>query len=288
MDKEEKILKDKDIPFHEADISKVDANFNQPGTDIADIGVSTIIYGDPGAGKTSLIKTLLGWEYGKGYVNKPYCSGEEIFVIDIEAGESVLAHAGKRVVTSYRVSEDNESIFKFKDMVQYLHEGKHPFKFVFVDNMSELEKFFLMALTGIKKLNVPRVKEWGDDAYYMRKNIRDLRNLTYKGINVIFNFWAMIVPIEELDGHMSSYVAPMVMRSTTMEYIGLVEHTAYMGISEKGSRYLQFESNKLIKCKRRDEGDSEPILQQFELPNLADIFRKLKGENKDGKANRSV
>jgi GTPase SAR1 family protein len=252
-------------------------SFYKPDSSIEDVGISMIVYGDPGVGKTSLPKTLLGWEYGKGYIHKPYFKKEEVFVIDVECGESVLAHKGKRVVTSYRVTEDEESLLKFKDVVKFLHEMKHPFKLVVVDNMSELEKFFLMALTKRKELNVPRQKEWGDDAFYMRKNIRDLRNLTYKGVNIIFNFWAMIVPIEDKEGHISSYMAPMVMRSTTMEYIGLVEHTAFMGVSDKGSRFLQFESNKLIKCKRRDEGDGAPILQAFEKPNLADIFRRLKG-----------
>ncbi len=257
----------------------IDQSFKKPGTELEDKGVSMIVYSDPGVGKTSLIKTLLGWEYGKGFVNKPYCKPEDIFVIDVEAGELVLGHKGKRVVTIYRVDDEVESLLKFKDMVQYLHEMTHKFSFVFVDNMSELEKFFLMALTKIKELDVPRQKEWGDDAYYMRKNIRDLRKLTYKGVNVIFNFWSMTVPIQDIDGHMNSYIAPMVMRSTTMEYIGLVDQTAYMGIGKEGQRFLQFESNALIKCKRRDEGDGPPLLDKFEEPNLADIFRKLKGGN---------
>jgi len=256
---------------------QIQTSFKQPGSVIEDKGISMIIYGDPGVGKTSLIKTLLGWEHGKGYVNKPYCKADEIFVIDVEAGEIVLQHDGKRVATIYRVDEEIESLLKFKGLVQYLHEQTHPFRFVLVDNVSELEKFFLMALTRIKELNVPRQKEWGDDAFYMRKNIRDLRRLTYKGINVIFNFWKMIVPIEDAEGHLTSYEAPMVMRSTTMEYIGLVDQTAMMGISKEGTRYLQFESDMRVACKRRDEGDGLPLLEKFEKPDLSAIFTKLRG-----------
>ena len=255
----------------------IDTLFKKPDTTIESKGTSIIIHADPGVGKTSLVKTLLGWEYGKGYIHEPYCKKEEIFVIDVEAGEIVLAHDGKRVATIYRVEEGADSLTKFKDMIAYLHEMKHPFKFVFVDNMSELEKFHLMALTTSKALSVPRQKEWGDTAYGLRKEIRDLRNLTYKGVNVIFNFWSMTVPVTDSEGHINSYIAPMVMRSTTMEYIGLVDQTAYMGIGKEGQRFLQFESNALIKCKRRDEGDGPPLLEKFELPDLANIFRKLKG-----------
>lgn len=257
---------------------QIQTSFKQPGSVIEDKGISMIIYSDPGVGKTSLAKTLLGWEYGKGYVNKPYCKAEEILVIDVEAGEMVLQHEGKRVVTVYRVEEEIDSLVRMKGLVQYLHEQAHPFKFIFFDNMSEYEKFILMALTRLKELNVPRQKEWGDDAFYMRKNIRDMRRLTYKGINVIFNFWKMVVPIEDAEGHLTSYEAPMVMRSTTMEYIGLVDQTAMMGISKEGTRYLQFESDMRVACKRRDEGDGLPLLEKFEKADLATIFRKLKGE----------
>jgi len=244
-------------------------DFKKPGSSVDQKGVSMIVYGDPGVGKTSLIKTLLGWEYGKGFIHEPYAKPEEIFVIDVEAGDLVLADGGKRLVTTYQVRENLEN---FRKMVQYLVEEKHAFKYVFIDNMSELEKYFLVTLTESKTLQTPRQKEWGDTSYYMRKNIRDLRNLVWKGVNVIFNFWAMMLPVEDREGKITSYEAPMVMRSTTMEYVGLVDHTAYMGIDKEGKRFLQFDSNQRIKCKSRSDN-----LDQFERANLAEIFRKIKG-----------
>jgi len=260
-----------------------DLKFLLPGQTLKETGTSMIVYGDPGVGKTSLIKTLLGWEHpirdkdgkllGGGWVNEPYCTPEEIFVVDVESGLEILKDKdGKLACTVYPVTE---SLDKFKDMVTYLVAGQHPFKYVFVDNMSELEKYILLQRTKIKELSVPRQKEWGDSAFFMRKAIRDLRNLTYNGVNVIFNFWSMAIPLEEG----VTQVCPMVMKSTTMEYVGLVGHTAYMGIAKaSGNRFLQFESKGMYKAKTRCER-----INTFEEANLATIFRKIKGEPDDSK-----
>ena len=35
--------------------------FSQPGSNLESKGTSMLIYGEPGIGKTSLLKTLLGW-----------------------------------------------------------------------------------------------------------------------------------------------------------------------------------------------------------------------------------
>lgn len=253
-------------------MTQIQDQFLKPKTSIEDKGISMIVYGDPGVGKTSLIKTLLGWEHDKGFIHKPYCKPEEIFVIDVEAGERILVDENdQRLVTVFRVPENLD---KFADITKFLKEGDHPFKFVFIDNMSELEKYFLIQITKLKdQIKVPRLKEWGETSYYMRKTVRDLRNLTWNGINIIFNFWAMTVPIEDKGGSITNYIAPMVMRSTTMEYVGLVEYTAYMGIDKKGDRFLQFESNQLVKCKRRSEK-----IDGFEKADLGELFRKLRGK----------
>ena len=123
-------------------------------------------------------------------------------------------------------------------------------------------------------LETPRIKEWGDSSMYLRKYLRQLRDLVFYDIDVIFVFWTMEVPIEDKDGQIQSFIYPMCMRKTKEEYMGLVEHVAYMGISQKtGQRFLQFENCGPYKAKTRSD-----LIQKFEKANLADILRKLRGK----------
>jgi len=225
-------------------------------------GISMIIYGNPGVGKTSLIKTL---------------PAEECLLVSVDAGEYVL---GDIKVPKFSLKEGE--LDKFKEVVLWLHTEKTAFRYVFIDNMSELEKFFLLGLaehaseTGKKRENnVPIQKDWGDTSFWMRKYIRDLRNLTYKGINIIFIFWDMIIKVEDKDGSVTSQVMPMCMEKTSKEFCGLVDFVGYMGSNDKGVRYIQFDGDKMIKAKKRDlEGK---ILERFEQADLGRIFGKLQG-----------
>lgn len=235
-------------------------------------GISFVVHGDPGVGKTSLIKTLLGWD-GKAFTKEPYYKPEEILLCSVDAGEYVLrdSHIPTFLIEENKVSD-------FREFVKWLHEGKHSFKFVFVDNMTELEKFFLIGLTQIARKGrgsnmPPDIKDWGDSAFWMRKYMRDIRNLTYKGMNVIFIFWSMVYKISDVEGEVTSMVVPMCMAKTTMEFCGLVDFVAYMGIEKEGKRYLQFESDKLYKAKKRDLPDRE--LKKFEEADLGAIFKRI-------------
>ena len=45
----------------------------------------------------------------------------------------------------------------------------------------------------------------------------------------------------------------------------------------EGVPFLQFGSNDLVKCKFREKGNTEtPLLEQFEKPDLAVLFKKIK------------
>ena len=255
-------------------------SFLLPGQSTQNTGVSMIVYGPPGAGKTSLIKTLLGWTQEKGWGSQePYCDPKEIFVISIDAGTMVLERDGKNCVPIYPVHDTLEI---FKNIVQYL-KVNNPFPFVWVDNVSELEKYFVLALAKQKELDLPRQKEWGDASIYLRKYMRELRDLVFDGTNIIFNFWDMIVKVEDNAGSIQSIICPMCMSKTWTEYIGLVDHFAYLGVHPKtGERFMQFEDHGMIRAKTRSEkigvrADGTVSPGKFERANLMSIFHKLKG-----------
>ena len=90
-----------------------------------DRGVAMIVYSDPGVGKTSLIKTL---------------SPEECLLISVDAGEYVLKDTHCPI---FPLQESEQGLDDFKNLVEYLHSHETPFKYIFIDNMTELEKYFL-------------------------------------------------------------------------------------------------------------------------------------------------
>jgi len=257
--------------------ARVEPIFIKPGADLKKTGQTMIIYSSPGTGKTSLVKTLLGWSHDKGWGSQePICTPEDILVIDIESGCSVLTDKDNKLCcTVFPVSEGE--LDKFRAMIEYLKEGRIKPKYVFVDNVSEQEKFYVLGLTKKAGLEIPRMKEWGDASLYVRKYLRELRDLRDQGINVIFNFWDMEVKQEDHDGVITSIICPMCMAKSWREYVGLVDHYAYMGICQKpfggmlpGDRYLQFETYGMYQAKTRSDN-----LQKWEKANLAEIFRKL-------------
>ncbi len=255
-------------------------NFLLPGEKIEKKGIPMAIYGEPGAGKTSLIKTLLGWTYKGGWdSNEPYCKPEELLVIDVESGTNVLERDGKYPCTIFPVNQ--EELDDVKKMKTYLKEEKHPYTVVVFDNVTELERYttFRLGEKRYGKEAIPEIKQWGEASNYLRKWLREFRDLKDLGIDVIFMYWDQRQKQGSKDN--PDYITcPMVMADTWIEYMGLMEHYAYLGITQqdstngrfkKGDRFLQFESSGMIKAKKRDER-----IEKFELANLADIYRKLR------------
>ncbi len=261
-------------------------SFLLPGENVNTTGVSMIIYGPPGVGKTSLIKTLLGWTYEGGWNSQePYCKPEEVLVLDVESGKEVLAKERKLCCTVIPVAEETLSRFKNEVLPKIIEDipSKMPFKFVVLDNVSEYEKFLVLGLMKHRGKDLPDKREWGNSSVYVRKHLRDLRSLTFKGVNVIFNFWDMMIPTEDKEGNLENIICPMCMRTTWKEYTGLVSHYAYMGISPKtGTRFLQFETHGMVQAKTRCDKlgvyEGKVTAGRFEKANLTTVIKKIRGE----------
>lgn len=136
--------------------------------------VTMIIYGDSGVGKTRLCGSVM---------DVPEMM--PAIVLDIEGGMLSLKHKypGLRVV---RI----DNFKKLQRAYDGLFEGKHPWKTVIIDSITETQKFGMYDIMerAVKKdsdrdPDLPGIGEWGKSAEQMRRLIRAFRDLP---MNTIF------------------------------------------------------------------------------------------------------
>lgn len=203
-------------------------------------GRTVLIYGEAGRGKTTLLNTLKG----------------RTLIISIDCGEQVLQ--GDNIDMFYLVDKDikgpSESIKKFEAFATYLLEQKElPWDFIAFDNISEFQDCYLEALQANRGIKYPRQLEYRDVGIEMRRWLRQLRNLTYKGVNVIYIAWEEVSKITDTGGEVISDKQPMIMGKSCKTVMGLVDFVAAMRVDNKGNRYLQFDGDVKYMAKKREE-----------------------------------
>lgn len=229
-----------------------------------DRGVSIAVYADPGKGKTTLACTL---------------PEAETLIINTEAGLGPT-------LGSNHVIFNLTDVGQLDDLIRYLTTHHHPFKNVVVDNVSELEQKIILHLTHIRKKEFTELKEYGDASNKLRDALRDLRDLTYKGINVVFNAWEAPIELKNKDGEIVTKIFPKLSKKIAPELCGIVDMVAHLEVFEKtGDRWLRFGQTDQYITKSQFKGldDGEPAC----LPSL---FKKVKNYDytKKGDANGVV
>lgn len=214
-------------------------------------GISMLIYADPGVGKTTLCGTL------------PV--GETLF-IDIEAGEGPLIGSGH---VMFRLDRDLKQL---QEIYNYLRTENHPFKYLVVDNISELEEWIVRVITETRSKEFTDIKEYGDASFKMREYITLFRDLTVaKNMCVFFTAWEMIIDIEQSSGVVITKAFPKVFKKIAADIAGKPDIVAHLEKNPKtDDRYLRFESSPTIIAKTQLKG-----LERFEPANLPDILKKI-------------
>ena len=189
--------------------------------DLKEQGVSMIVYGDAGVGKTHLIGTL---------------PEGELLVLDIDGGLETFRKQGKNHdYVSLR------TMAELKDTLDELKTGKLGYKYLALDNISELEKTMAIALMDSRGKAFLELKEYGDTAQKMREYLRKYRDLVETGLNIIFLAWELPLEIHGSDGDIETKIAPFLGKKFTLEASGLVDAVGRLVISPKdGERYLSF------------------------------------------------
>lgn len=136
--------------------------------------LNVLIYGDSGIGKTTLAGSASAI---------PEMS--PVLVVDIEGGTESLRHSYPDVdVVRVKTWQEMQQVY------DELHAGRHKYKTVILDSLTEIQKFSMMQimLDLIDKKDdadpdVPGMREWGKNVEQIRRFVRGFRDLP---MNTIF------------------------------------------------------------------------------------------------------
>lgn len=232
----------------------------KPVGNTIDRGISMIIYGDPGRGKTTLAGTLpVG----------------ETLIINTEAG------LGPLLGTGHVVFNLNTDLKQLEGIYQYLRTADHPFKNLVIDNISELQDWMLRVLFKGRGKDFPEIRERGDVSTKMKEYITLFRDLTTeKGMNVVFNAWEDSFDIDRSDAGTTTKIAPKVTKGIYEDVCGKVDAVGHLEVFEKtGDRFIRFTGTPKMIAKCQFKGLHEEAGVILEEANLPNIINKIKAFN---------
>lgn len=221
-------------------------------------GLSIMIYANPGIGKTTLGTTL---------------PKEETLFVVTEAGMGPLIGKGFQYFDVLAAMKNNPQMPLEEIMAEFYKSirtnPKFPFKYIVIDNLSELESQLLSDYTKRRKKPFPEAKEYGDVAYRIHEWVVLFRDLQYQGITVIFNVWEKQMEMKSLTGESFTMAYPYLSGRNAAAIPGIVDAVGHL--ETKGEmRMVQFGQSSMCLTKCQFQGLSK------EDPNLIVILNKIK------------
>jgi len=227
-----------------------------------DRGISFIIYGNPGVGKTTLATTL---------------PPDETLIINSEAGLGPLLGKGHVVFNLIEFVNDGEFEKTVEELYKLLRTTEHPFKYVVLDNLSEIENQLLLSITRRRGKETPSIKEYGDVSFKMKEWVHLFRDLEYLGINVVMNAWEFPIELKNFDGNVITQILPKVSKSYAPNICGLVDVVGHMEVHEKsGKRWIRIRPNDQYLCKSQFKGVGGANDPSGEPADLTELITKIR------------
>ena len=220
-------------------------------------GIVMLIHADSGVGKTSLLRTL---------------PAERTIVYDIDGGVGGLSDPGKPG-TPYEgmppwdgaIVPSMSDLSNLKQFVEWVTTAAHKYTTVVIDSASQMERRMIFLYAGTSEVGI---KHYGDAAVASRKYLFALRDLTAKGVNVIF----MLHTRTDVKGA-EGIKFPALSDKLSREIVGMCDAVGYLALgADQVTRTLQFAPSLGITAKSRFNQ-----IRDFENLDLGDIIGRVLG-----------
>lgn len=219
-----------------------------------------LVYGDPGAGKTTLASTA-----------NDHPDTAPVLLIDVEGGTATVRHKDIDVVSV-------RSIRQLLEVYAQLEKDPGYYKTIVIDSLTELQKLDMndIMVDLIKKRpdldpDVPSQREWGKSIQHTRNLVRRFRDLPY---HVIFTALAQT----QTDSDGTREILPSFPGKLAGEIPGFLDVVGWLNVvEEKGQfeRRLQVQPTRRVKAKDRI-GIGGPTLVN---PTVSMIWENIQKSN---------
>lgn len=212
-------------------------------------GRTALIYSLAGRGKTTLINTLKG----------------KILLINIDCGEQVIdtENPDNEIYVMNLIGDDTPTsmavIRKFEAFTDWLlKQDTLPWDYIVLDNISLIENSMLFAIVERRnkenaKIKSPDQGAYGEAGFALLDVLTSLRNLTFKGVHLIYIAWEKTEKITDFGGEVHSEKGPMLVGQSQLKICGLVDFVMALRVDKNGNRYLQLDADHKYAGKCRDE-----------------------------------
>lgn len=199
-------------------------------------GISVLMYASPGTGKTYSLQ---------------YLSGKTL-IIDIDRGSKCLDCKSNKNIDNIDILQIELS--DLNNIISKLEQEKINYDNIVIDNITELDKLMLTSLgRNGKNGGAPEMQHYNQVIFKTADYCRRFRNLTAKGVNIIFTAWETMGERVYPSGEKVSITKPMLSGKSSVEtIIGLCDIVARLEISTKDEETRFFRMKGSNTCYARD------------------------------------
>ncbi len=224
-------------------------------------GLNMIIYGPPGAGKTTLCATAQESEFGA-----------DVLIVDVDKGSrSVSDREGVKIFPVNSWSDVN-SLFN------YLNSKDHNFKTICIDTITELQEYSVKHVLGGAD-RPPQLQDFMKSKQQMCKMMRAFKGLSIdKGWNIFFNAHVK-VDEDKINGTLQR--KPLLSPSTQSAAMGIVDGIGFLDANNKGVRNLQLQPSYSAYAKFRQPSagkSAKELAGNIKNPNMGKILDFVNGK----------